>query len=69
MVLNNVTRRCSSKGQASNRRVPARGGAGEEGRAALGTRLPPLKQQEDSVVQTAGSPQTEPVIRVDHHSY
>jgi len=64
-----LPRRCSSEGQASNSRVPAGGGEGEEGRAALGTRLRPLKQREDSVVQTAGSPQTEPVFRVDHRCY
>jgi len=59
----------SAEGQASNSRVPAGGGEGEEGRAALGTRLRPLKQREDRVVQAAGSPQTEPVFGVDHPCY
>ena len=60
---------CSAEGQASSSRVPTGGGEGEEGRAALGTRLRPLKQQEDSVVQAAGSLQTEPVFGVDHCCY
>ena len=64
-----LPRRCSSEGQVSNSRVPVGVRGEEEGRAALGRRLRPLKQREDSVVQAAGSTQTEPVFGVDHPCY
>jgi len=48
-----LPRHCSSEEQASNSRVPTGGGEGEAGRTALGMRLCPLKQREDSVVQVA----------------
>ena len=57
-----------TRGHAQRGANPRRGRRGR-GRAAQCRWLRPHKQREDSVMQAAGPPQTEPVFRVDLCSF